>query len=162
MIKMMKQKSGDDRGEADLVPLWTAKEAAGFLGMAESRFRFFAFGRRIPYYRIGGYFKGGVVRFHPDDIQCWKQMRAAGKEEWIDMAKAIDGSKDKMMTVEELAEFLSISRYTVYNWTSTRSLPFYKLGGAVRFRRKDIEAWLEGQKVEQFRIKERHRTKDRW
>ena len=77
---MMKQKSGDDRGEADLVPLWTAKEAAGFLGMAESRFRFFAFGRRIPYYRIGGYFKGGVVRFHPDDIQCWKQMRAAGKE----------------------------------------------------------------------------------
>jgi hypothetical protein len=41
-------------------------------------------------------------------------------------------------------------------------LPFYKVGRAVRFRRKDIEAWLEAQKVEQFRIKEGHWTKDRW
>lgn len=149
-------------GGCKLTPLWTAKEAAEFLGMGESSFRSYAFGRRIPYYRIGGYFRGGVVRFYPEDIRRWRQMREAGKEEWMDMAKAIDGSKDKMMTIKELAEFLSISRHTIYNWTSTRSLPFYKLGGAVRFRRKDIEAWLETQKVEQHRIKEGYWTKDKW
>lgn len=154
--------SEEIKEDTKLVPLWSAKVAADYLGMDESRFRYYVFGRRIPYSRIGGYFKGGVVRFHPDDIRRWKQMREAGKEEWMDMAKAIDGSKDKMMTINELAEFLSVSRHTIYGWTSMRSLPYYKLGRTVRFRKKDIEAWLEKQKVEQYRIKEGHLTKDRW
>jgi excisionase family DNA binding protein len=137
-----------------LTPLWSAKVAAEYLEMPEAKFRYYVFTRRIPYYRIGGVFRGGVIRFNPDDVRQWRQLREAGKEEWIEMAKAIDSSKDKMMTIKELAEFLSISRYTIYNWTSTRSLPFYKVGRAVRFGRKDIEAWLEAQKVEQFKLKE--------
>ena len=158
----MNDRGGCTEADAGLTPLWTAREAAECLGMGESSFRFYVFGGRIPHYKISGYFRSGIVRFHPEDIRRWGRMREAGKEEWIEMAKAIDGGKDKMMTIEELAEFLSISRYTLYNWTSTRNLPFYKIGRTVRFRMKDIEAWLEKQKVEQSRIKEGHWTKDRW
>ena len=110
----MNDRGGCTEADAGLTPLWTAREAAECLGMGESSFRFYVFGGRIPHYKISGYFRSGIVRFHPEDIRRWGRMREAGKEEWIEMAKAIDGGKDKMMTIEELAEGLTtVSEVTI-------------------------------------------------
>lgn len=50
---------------------------------------------------------------------------------------------DKIMTLEEVAEFLRVSERTVKEWVNSGELPGGKLGSSWRFRRDDIEQWIE-------------------
>ena len=49
------------------------------------------------------------------------------------------------MTVADVAAYLQIAPKTVRNKVSLRQLPFVKVGGALRFRRADIDAELARQ-----------------
>lgn len=50
----------------------------------------------------------------------------------------------QLMTVVEVAEYVRVSRQTVYRWRSVgEGPPWIKAGGAVRYRREDVDAWLE-------------------
>lgn len=51
-------------------------------------------------------------------------------------------------TPDELAEFLCISKPTIYRLVGKRQLPFHKIGGVLRFKRADIERHLEDGRVE--------------
>jgi len=55
---------------------------------------------------------------------------------------------DNLMTPKELAEFLGISKSSVYLLVETRKLPFYKVGGSLRFRFGDVEEYLKGVRIE--------------
>jgi excisionase family DNA binding protein len=46
-------------------------------------------------------------------------------------------------TLAELGEWLKVSRTTAYRLVSTREIPAYRIGRAMRVRRADIERWLE-------------------
>lgn len=46
------------------------------------------------------------------------------------------------LTVEEVAEYLSVSPGTVRNWVSQQYIPHAKRGRVVRFHRDQIDAWL--------------------
>lgn len=59
-----------------------------------------------------------------------------------------DSTTNKLMTPNELAEFLDISKSSVYLLVETRKLPFYKVGGSLRFRMNDIEEYLKKVRVE--------------
>lgn len=50
-----------------------------------------------------------------------------------------------LLTPNEAASELQVSTGTLQVWRSTgrHSLPFVKVGGCVRYRRSDIEAWLD-------------------
>ncbi len=48
-----------------------------------------------------------------------------------------------IITVKELAHELRVSRKTIYNLVYRRKIPFIKVGGALRFRRDEIEEWLK-------------------
>lgn len=50
---------------------------------------------------------------------------------------------EKLLTAKQLSELLQVDLSTVYLWTHTEFIPHYRLGRAVRFREKDVEAWLE-------------------
>lgn len=50
-------------------------------------------------------------------------------------------------TPDDLAEFLCISKPTVYRLVGKRQLPFHKIGGALRFRKEDIERYLEDGRI---------------
>lgn len=52
----------------------------------------------------------------------------------------------RMLTVDEVASYLGLSRQRVYALTSTRGIPFHKIGRSVRFNPPDIDKWLEGQR----------------
>lgn len=43
----------------------------------------------------------------------------------------------------EVANFFNISRPTVYRLIEKRQIPFYKIGGNIRFKKKDIINYLE-------------------
>ena len=50
------------------------------------------------------------------------------------------------MTLLELASYLNVSERTIYEWLQRDIVPAFKIGAAWRFRREDIDAWLETQR----------------
>jgi len=53
---------------------------------------------------------------------------------------------EKLMTLEELADYLRLSNDTVYRMANTGTIPASKVGNQWRFRREDVDAWLEANK----------------
>ena len=53
---------------------------------------------------------------------------------------------DEIMTLKEVAEYLKVAEKTAYRLVAEGKLPGFKVGGAWRFRRVDLESWSSGQK----------------
>lgn len=47
-----------------------------------------------------------------------------------------------MFTVKELAQFLKVSTVTIYRLTESKKISFRKIGGQLRFTKKDIAEYL--------------------
>jgi excisionase family DNA binding protein len=51
---------------------------------------------------------------------------------------------DQLLTVEQLAGLLQVPQQTIYAWRSRgEGPPGMKVGRHVRYRRRDVEAWLD-------------------
>lgn len=48
-----------------------------------------------------------------------------------------------LMTIDDLAEYLRVTRRTIYGWVKQNKIPALKLVGQWRFRKDKIDAWLE-------------------
>jgi len=53
----------------------------------------------------------------------------------------------KYLSPVELSKMLGVSVFTVYGWTSDRTIPFLRLGRLVRFDVAKIEKWLKQKSV---------------
>jgi excisionase family DNA binding protein len=51
-----------------------------------------------------------------------------------------------VMTLPEVARFLRLTEKTAYRLTADGTLPGFKIGGSWRFRKIDIDAWIEAKK----------------
>ncbi len=54
---------------------------------------------------------------------------------------------DQFLTVEQAADFLTLSVPTIYSKVSRRELPYMKRGKRLYFARKDLEAYLQDGRV---------------
>ncbi len=54
----------------------------------------------------------------------------------------------EFLTPNELIELLKISKPTLYRLTDSRTIPFYKIKGAIRFEKKDVLEYLEKNRIE--------------
>jgi len=52
-------------------------------------------------------------------------------------------NKDTIFTIQELSEYLRISRSTLYKLAQEGKLPGQKIGKNWRFRKEAIDKWLE-------------------
>ena len=57
-------------------------------------------------------------------------------------------TNERLLTSGQLAELLGFSPGTVVDWAEAGKLPAFKLGGRLRFRASEIEAWLEDQRLQ--------------
>ncbi len=48
-----------------------------------------------------------------------------------------------LLTPNELARFLRISKVSVYRLVNSRKMPFYKIQGVLRFDKKDVLEYLD-------------------
>ena len=48
-----------------------------------------------------------------------------------------------LLTVREVSQLLHIKHSTLYAWAAQGRIPCFKLHGLVRFRREDLDQWLE-------------------
>jgi excisionase family DNA binding protein len=61
----------------------------------------------------------------------------------------IDPSDERnrpLLTVQAAAQYLAVSVSTVYGWVWQRRIRFVKIGRAVRFDPRDLEAFVEASK----------------
>ena len=54
-------------------------------------------------------------------------------------------SKEEIMTLREVAQYLGLHIMTVYKLTREGRVPAAKIGGQWRFKRDVLEDWLEAQ-----------------
>ena len=55
-------------------------------------------------------------------------------------------ASSETLTVRDVARHLKVDEKTVYRLTQRGSLPGFKVAGTWRFKRVDLEAWIESQK----------------
>lgn len=51
------------------------------------------------------------------------------------------------MTIQEVAEFLRLNEKTTYRYASQGIIPGFKVGGAWRFRKSEIDKWIRKQEA---------------
>jgi excisionase family DNA binding protein len=60
--------------------------------------------------------------------------------------------ENKYINIEQLADCLSISVFTLYSWVHQKKIPYYKFGKAVRFKMQEINEWIENNRIETFKF----------
>lgn len=73
---------------------------------------------------------------------------------------------NKLLTIPELAAYLSIKQKTIYSKVEAGEIPHYRIGRLIRFRLDEIDTWLEGcrkknQPEAESQTKKRRRTSKR-
>jgi len=53
-------------------------------------------------------------------------------------------SDGEILTLDEVAAYLKAGKRTVYRFAQNGDIPAFKLGGTWRFRRSDLERWIDG------------------
>ncbi len=54
-----------------------------------------------------------------------------------------ENKENEILTLDELAGYLKVSSWTIYRYVRERKLPSYKIGGQWRFRKEQVDAWIE-------------------
>ena len=55
--------------------------------------------------------------------------------------------QDEILTFPEVAQLLKVAEKTVYTMAQREQLPAFKVGGQWRFKRVDLDQWIEQQKA---------------
>ncbi len=50
-----------------------------------------------------------------------------------------------LMTIDDLADYLKVTRRTIYEWLRHNKIPALKLVGQWRFKKEKIDEWLDEQ-----------------
>ncbi len=53
--------------------------------------------------------------------------------------------KTDVMTIKELSEYLKMAQKTLYRLAADGTVPGFKVGGAWRFRKSEIDKWIKRQ-----------------
>jgi excisionase family DNA binding protein len=54
----------------------------------------------------------------------------------------------EFLTIDEVSEYLGIKKSSLYTKVERREIPYYKVGRLVRFKKSDIDPWMEKFKSE--------------
>ncbi len=99
---------------------------------------------------IYGKDRGGLVHTSGKPQPQYKRVMAEELKEVADLitANTIFCTKE-VLTSDEAARYLGISKSCLYKWTMGRQIPHFKspTGKMCFFNRKEIEAWMQSQRV---------------
>lgn len=59
----------------------------------------------------------------------------------------------EILNIDELSEYLRIKKSSLYSKVERKEIPFYKIGHLVRFKKTEIDLWMEKFKSEPLRVK---------
>lgn len=50
---------------------------------------------------------------------------------------------DRLLTIDEVADYMQVSRFTVYRLAKDRAIPATKIGRQWRFQKEEIDQWIK-------------------
>jgi len=50
---------------------------------------------------------------------------------------------DSYRSVEQIADYLGVSRDTVYTWISAKGMPAHRLGRLWKFKQEEVDSWVK-------------------
>jgi excisionase family DNA binding protein len=53
----------------------------------------------------------------------------------------------EILNIDELSEYLSIKKSSLYSKVEMKEIPFYRIGRLLRFKKAEIDHWLEKSRV---------------
>ena len=56
-------------------------------------------------------------------------------------------SEEKWLTVEEICDYLQVTKDTVYKWISKRNMPAHRVGKRWMFQRSEVDMWIKAGKA---------------
>lgn len=59
---------------------------------------------------------------------------------------------EKWLTLEQIAEYLQMSSSSIYKMAQAGRIPAYKVGRQWRFKKEEIDSWVEKQKPKRNKI----------
>ncbi|WP_081019839.1 helix-turn-helix domain-containing protein [Ralstonia solanacearum] len=54
----------------------------------------------------------------------------------------INATLGRWLSVEEIAEYLGVSKDTVYAWISKRNMPAHRVGRLWKFKSDEVDEWV--------------------
>ncbi|HCJ67508.1 MAG TPA: transcriptional regulator [Elusimicrobia bacterium] len=55
----------------------------------------------------------------------------------------------RLFSIDEVAEYLGVKKWTLYAWVSQRRIPFVKCGRLTKFDLRRIEQWIQENTIEE-------------
>lgn len=49
---------------------------------------------------------------------------------------------DRWLSVQEIAQYLGISKETVYRWLDSKKIPAHKIGKQWKFKISQVDSWI--------------------
>lgn len=68
---------------------------------------------------------------------------------------------ERTLTIKELAKYLNVTERTIYNLLERGELPGFKVGANWRFRKEDIDKWIEDNKKMNVPAKKQQNKRNR-
>ena len=50
---------------------------------------------------------------------------------------------DRWLSVDEMSEYLGVSKDTVYTWISAKAMPAHRVGRLWKFKRDEVDDWVK-------------------
>jgi excisionase family DNA binding protein len=54
----------------------------------------------------------------------------------------------EFLTIKEVSEYLGLKESTLYHHVENGDIPYYRIGRLIRFRKQEVDKWMEGNKKE--------------
>ena len=57
---------------------------------------------------------------------------------------------DRWLSVQEIAQYLGISRETIYRWVESDKIPAHKVGKQWKFQVSEVNSWIKSGEASKF------------
>ena len=51
--------------------------------------------------------------------------------------------EERWLSVDEIAEYLGVSKDTVYTWINSKGMPSHRMGRLWKFKREEVDNWVK-------------------
>ena len=90
--------------------------------------------------------KNVILQVSSEDLKAFAQEILIGSKSIAMIEAEMVATSDKLLTIDEAAKLLSVSKMTLYRWDQNGILKKVEIGGKRRYRKSDIER-LAGCKI---------------
>lgn len=80
-----------------------------------------------------------IIQVSSEDLKAFAQEILIGAKSIAMIEAETAASSDQLLTIDEAAKLLSVSKMTLYRWDQNGILKKVEIGGKRRYRKSDIE-----------------------